>query len=285
VQNDVRTVAMTATAVRYFGNFSVRVDDRPVGRWRAGRARNLCQYLLFNHGKVIGRDRLYELLWPDGERASTTSSLKVAVHAVRQVLKDATGGTCPPVEIDCRDGGYVLLADDLRLDAEEFDACVARGRAAQECGAHTDARYWYGRALELYAGDFLAAESLDWVAEQREYSRALALHALGYLRADALRRDDHPAVLTFCRRILEIDPYHEEMYQTLMLLHGRRGELGQVRNWHEMCLRRLRDDLEVTPAETTDRIYARAMRGELRARTTLGQRHGANDANRSVMTR
>lgn len=273
-------VTTMAVAVRCFGNFSVHVDGSPVGRWRAGRARHLFQYLLLNQGKVVGRDRLHEVLWPAGELAPATSSLKVAVHAVRRVLRDATRGHRLPVEIDCQDGGYVLFARDLWLDTDEFDDRIARGRAAEEHGDDAEARFWYTGALELYAGDFLAAECAEWTAEQREYCRALALHALGYLRADALRRDDHPEVIAFCRRILEIDPYHEEMYQTLMLVHGRRGELGQVRNWHQMCLRRLRDDLEVVPTETTRRIFARAIRGELRVPTTSARRHGANDANR-----
>lgn len=274
-------VTMTAMAVRCFGNFSVQVDGNPVARWRAGRARNLFQYLLLNHGRVVGRERLCDMLWPGGEPAATTSSLKVAVHAIRRVLRDATDGAGQPVEIDCRDGGYVLFAGDLWLDIEEFDACVTRGREAEEHGGHEDARSWFRRALEVYSGDFLAAESVAWVAEQREYSRSLALHALGYLRADALRRDDHPEIIAFCHRILEIDPYHEEMYQTLMLVHGRRGELGQVRNWHQMCLRRLRDDLEVAPTETTRRIYARAVRGELRVPSSL-RRHGVSDSHRKT---
>ena len=271
-------VTTMTMAVRCFGNFSVQVDGRPVGRWRAGRARNLFQYLLLNHGKVVGRERLFEVLWPDGEFAPATSSLKVAVHAVRRVLRDATDVRSRPAEIDCRDGGYVLSAGDLWLDIEEFDARITRARVAEEHGEPVAARSSYGRALELYSGDFLAAESGEWAAEQREYSRALALHALGYLRADALRRDDHPEVITCCRRILDIDPYHEEMYQTLMLVHGRRGELGQVRNWHRMCLRRLSDDLDVVPAETTNRIYARAMRGELRAPTGAARPHGVRDS-------
>jgi len=273
-------VTMMAIAVRCFGTFSVHVNGRPVGRWRAGRARSLFQYLLLNHGKVIGRERLHEVLWPDGEWSSTTSSLKVAAHAVRWVLRDAADGAGQPVEIACRDGGYVLFASDLWLDIEEFDASLNRGRAAENHGEHADARSWYKRALELYSGDFLTAESAAWAVEQREYSRALARHALGYHRADALRRDDHPEVITFCRRILEIDPYHEEMYQTLMLVHGRRGELGQVRNWHQMCVRRLRDDLDLVPTETTRNIFARAMRGELRFPTTSVQRRGVTDVNR-----
>jgi two-component SAPR family response regulator len=252
-------------AVHCFGNFSVHVNGRPIGHWRAGKARNLFQYLSLNHGKVIGRERLYEVLWPDGERP-TTSSLKVAAHAVRRALRDAAGGAGQSVGIDCRDGGYVLFASDLWLDIEEFDARIGHGRAAEEHGTPADARAWYERALTLYPGDFLTTETADWAVEQREYSRALALHALGYLRADAMRRHDHPEVITCCRRILEIDPYHEEMYQTLMVVHGRRGELGQVRNWHQMCLRRLRDDLDVVPTETTRRIFARAIRGELRDR-------------------
>ncbi|WP_081655978.1 AfsR/SARP family transcriptional regulator [Amycolatopsis vancoresmycina] len=261
-----------AVAVRCFGAFEVYLAGEPVVSWSAGKARSLFQYLLVNRGRVVRREKLFETLWPAAAWSSAASSLRVAVHAVRRALEPATSGR--PVEIGNLAHGYRLTATDLWLDVDEFDSALREAHAAEARGSRARAVAWYRRAARLYTGDFLAGETGDWVVEQREYYRALALHALASLRADALRRDDHAEVVGLCRRILDIDPYQEETYQTLMVLHARRGELGQVRNWHRMCVRRLRDDLDVRPTETTRRIFARGVRGELRASAPATARTG-----------
>ncbi|MGC7101642.1 AfsR/SARP family transcriptional regulator [Amycolatopsis lurida] len=251
--------------MRFFGEFSVHVGEAPVEQLCTGQISALFQCLLLNRGRTVGRDQLFEVLWPGREWSSMGRALKVTAHSLRRALKDAVVGTgAPPAEISWQGHGYVLRADDLWLDVDEFGASMDAGRTAADDGDPGLAMRCYRRAVELYRGDLLMAEAGDWATARRECDRALVLYALGCLRADALHRGSHPEVLALCRRIIEIDPYHEEMYQTLMLVHGRRGELGQVRNWHELCVRRLRDDLDVTPTATTSGIYTRAVRGELR---------------------
>lgn len=259
-----------AVTARFFGDFSVHVDDSPVERWRAGKARSLFQYLLVNRDRVVPREKLYQVLWPEQEWSPTGSSLKVAMHAVRQVLQSLPHDPkATPVEIVNRDHGYLLKANDVWLDLDEFSSSVDRARAAEVAGDHVNARRHYARAVDLYSGDFLAVESATWIDEQRACCKQLALEALHYLRADALRRHDHCSAIRLCQRLLSVDPYQEELYQTLMVVHGKQGELGQVQTWYEICLRRLHDDLDVEPTDTTYRIFARAVRGELRDRTPL----------------
>lgn len=256
----------TTVTVRCFGAFEVHLAGEPVECWHAGKARNLFQYLLLNRGRIVRREKLFETLWPGGVWSPSTSSLKVAVHAVRRTLDQAARGRPGPrpVEIVFRAHGYQLNATDLWLDVDEFDRAMREAHAAESRGARAEAVASYRRAADLYAGDFLAGETGDWIDVQREYYRTRVLYALTALRADALRRGDHAEAIELCHRILDIDPCHEQVYQTLMVLHARRGELGQVRNWHRMCVRRLRSDLDVPPTEATRRIFAEAVRREVR---------------------
>lgn len=259
----LRETTGAAVSARFFGDFSAHVCGRPVERWRAGKARSLFQYLLVNRGRVVPRDKLYQVLWPTQEWSPTGSSLKVAMHGVRQVLQ-SLDAEHPAVEIVNRDHGYMLKANDVWLDLDEFSSAIDTARAAEVAGDHRAALRHYTRAVDLYTGDFLATESADWIDEQRACSKALALQALHYLRADALRRGDHLGAVRLCQRLLAVDPYQEELYQTLMLVHGKQGQLGQVQTWYDICLRRLHGELDVEPTETTYRIFARAVRGELR---------------------
>lgn len=237
-------------AVRLLGDFSVDVGGRSVGPWRGGKARGLFQYLLLNRGRLVVRERLNEVLWPGTDRARGGSSLKVAAHALREVLSrvPAEAG----LELIYQDHGYLLRAERVWIDVDEFERCCNTGgdRAA----------------MQLYRGDFLGTESSPWAMEQREWYRSLALRVLDRLRDAALHGGDDIELVTWCRRSLEIDPSREATYQALMAAHARFGELDRVHSWYRMCLRRLREDFGVEPTPETHRVFIEALRrGEAHA--------------------
>lgn len=253
-----------AVTVHCLGNFRLEINGHPVAHWRAGKARALFQYLLVNRGRLIHRDRLHEVLWPDSDDRSS-SSLKVAVHAVRRVLgayeKD------DGFQLVHQDHGYVLRARNAWVDLEEFERAFQKGRDAWVAKDHQRALEWFQTATDLYAGDFLASETSDWINEQRQWAQGLALRALAVLRADSLEREDWPAAMHWCRRVIALDPYHEDTYQTLMMIHGELGEVGRARDWYELCRHRLRKDLDAEPAERTERILASLTRRPSRVLT------------------
>lgn len=249
----------SALRARFFGTFGLEIDGNPVNRWRAGKARALFQYLLVNRGQVVQRDRLQDILWPDGECRST-SSLKVAAHAVRRVL-DTQRDPAGQLQLIHRDGGYLLLTGNAWLDTEEFQRACEQGRVASLAKDHTRAVEHFRHAMGLYLGDFLAGETDEWIVEQRTWIRGLVLAALTELRTDAVVREEWPEVVHWCRRTLELEPCHEETYQTLMMMHGELGEPGRVRDWYELYRRRLRQNLDLEPGERTERILLSALNG------------------------
>lgn len=256
-------------AVRLLGEFSMDVAGEPVGPWRGGKARGLFQYLLLNRGRLVVRERLNEVLWPGADRNRGGSSLKVAAHALREVL------TRVPEEAGLvlvyQDHGYLLRAERVWTDVDEFEsACTA--------GADRD-------AMRLYRGDFLGTESSPWAIEQREWYRSLALRVLDRLRDDALRRGDDIELVTWCRRSLEIDPSREATYQALMAAHARFGELDRVHSWYRICLRRLREDFGVEPTPETHRVFVEALRrGEVPRGAPAGARSRAPAGGRGAAT-
>ncbi|MFD3804517.1 BTAD domain-containing putative transcriptional regulator [Streptomyces sp. NPDC058611] len=256
--------------VRFLGDFELTVNGARVERWRAGKARGLFQYLVVHRGQMLTRDRLYESLWP-GTDSTSGSSLKVAAHALRRVLDahpDRPGDS--GIRLVYRDFGYVLHVNGLWSDLDRFQELVHTGLRASVARDAPLARTRLRAALDLYGGEFLRGENADWVVEQREYLRALALRALGVLRTDAEAREDAVELIELCMRTLEIDRHHEETYRALMSAHGRRGELACVRRWYELCARRMRDELAVAPGHETQQL--------LRALIPAAARTSAPDA-------
>jgi two-component SAPR family response regulator len=251
--------------INCLGQFSLEINGRVVQRWRSGRSKNLFQYLLVNRNKLVLKESLHDVLWPDAEWSATSSSLKVAVHGLRQVL-DAHKAIAPcDLEVVYQDFGYLLkTGDGVWIDFGEFEQLIAQAAAVESRNDLDRAAWAYEQAVTLYEGDFLIGETADWVGEQREWLRGSALRALNFLARYALRRGDEWRALGYCREGLKIDPCGEGFYRLTMLIHARRGELGQVERWYDLCVHRLRARLGVGPSPETTRLLGDAMAGVLR---------------------
>ncbi|TMR99677.1 AfsR/SARP family transcriptional regulator [Nonomuraea basaltis] len=254
-------------SIRTFGTFELAFEGCPVERWKAGKARNLLQFLLLRRGRTVSRDVLYESLWPDASWSKDSSSLKVAAHMLRRVLETRQAEDGPALRLLTRESGYLLEVVDVPIDFETFVSLVDEAHAAQLRGNdRATAAALYRRAARLYRGDFLPDEAYEWAAAQREWLRSRLLCALTYLAETDILRGDHVGVIRWCQRMLEVEPFHEEAYRALMLVHGHLGQREQVQRWYRLCAGRLRDHLQMAPDLATRRLYTRAVRGDFTGR-------------------
>ncbi|WP_176710463.1 AfsR/SARP family transcriptional regulator [Micromonospora sediminicola] len=253
-------------SVSTFGTFELAFDDRPVQRWQAGKARNLLQFLLLRPGRIVSRDMLYESLWPGVPWSGGSSSLKVAAHMLRNVLEQPQGerrpAEAPTLRLLTRGPGYLLEVEGVEVDFETFIHHVDTAHAAQLRNDRAAAARHYRQAAWAYHGDFLPDVAYEWAAAHREWLRSRLLCALAFLTETTILRRDHVGVIRWCQRMLEVEPFHEEAYRLLMLVHAHLGQLTQVRRWYGLCAHRLRDHLQTAPDPTTQRLYARAIGGE-----------------------
>ncbi|MBG0816365.1 BTAD domain-containing putative transcriptional regulator [Planomonospora sp. ID82291] len=252
-------------SVRTFGTFELAFGGHPVERWKAGKARSLLQFLLLRHGRIVSRDVLHESLWPDASWSKGSSSLKVAAHMLRKILAGQPVGG-PALRLLTRESGYLLEAVDVPLDFEVFIRLADEAHAAQLRGDRAEAAALYLRTEGLYAGDFLPDEPYEWAAAQREWLRSRLLCGLTYLAETNILHGDHVGVIRWCQRMLEVEPFHEEAFRALMLVHGHLGQLEQVQRWYRLCAGRLHDRLQMAPDPATRRLYTRAAHGTFTGR-------------------
>jgi DNA-binding SARP family transcriptional activator len=261
-----------AISVRSLGAFELCFDGRPVERWKAGKARSLLQFLLLRPGRIVPRGVLYEALWPEAPWSKDSSSLKVAAHMLRSILKQhqspagSTSAAGPALRLLTRESGYKLEADRVSVDFETFTRLADRAHAAQSRGDQAAATALYREAVSHYHGDFLPEAPYHWAAVEREWLRSWLLCALDFLIEAEIARADPVGVLHWCRRMLADDPLHEPAYRALILVHAHLGQLTQVNRWYDVCTGMLRDRLQTTPTAATRRLYTRAAGGEFTGR-------------------
>jgi len=168
----------------------------------------------------------------------------------------------PALRLLTRGPGYLLEVEDVSIDFEIFMHYVDAAHTAQIGNDRTHAATLYRQAAWLYRGDFLPDVSYDWAAAQREWLRSRLLCALTFLTETDILHGDHVGVIKWCQRMLDVEPFHEEAYRALMLVHAHLGQLAQVQRWYGLCAGRLRDHLQTAPDLATQRLYKRALRGE-----------------------
>jgi DNA-binding SARP family transcriptional activator len=249
--------------IRCLGSLTVQAGSHRVTRWRSGKARALFEYLVTHRGRVVSRDVLIEVLWPDPDAAASAVSLKVAVHALRQVLAELNESLAARLVIEAHESGYQLIAGELWLDVDEFEHCCALAARLDTAGRTAEALTFYEYACDLYGGDFLGESVDDWAVFRRESLKDQYLFALARLADAAINAADYRGCILRCRQLLELDRFREDTFRTLMICHARLGQPGRVRRWYELCVQTLHDELDVRPSAETVRVYERALHGGL----------------------
>jgi DNA-binding SARP family transcriptional activator len=239
------------------GTFLVYLDGRQVVDRRAGKAQALLQYLLSHRPQPVARDTLVRALWPDPATCPPADSLEVAVDALQQTLSRVAGATDRALWVTGNETGYSLRAAGLWIDAAAFEHCCAVAGRLEEEGRTAEAHNLYGRAVQLYAGDFLPDCREEWAAITRGLLIDRYLHALTRLAGAALAAGDYAGCVRRCEQILSRDGCREDASRMLMLCHSRLGQRSRVRTWHERCVRALADELRAGPEPETEARYAR----------------------------
>ncbi|GEM_PF-3933606 len=252
--------------LRCLGHFAIRRDGQPVPLDQFVRRRSvtLLKILLTRYGKPVHRDELLELLWPEGNPATTPALLHVVVHYLRRALEPQA----PPGKLSAfiRSSGDTYVYDvssPHRLDSQELLKAVQDGGRQESLKQDAAAIKSYERVLTLYDGDFLADERYsDWCALERSYLQESFLSSVRRLTTLYLRHDAVTAAINCCRHALRINSTLEDLHVLVMrlLLHdGRRDEA--MRQYRE-CRDALQRELGLAPASETEALRCSIVTGD-----------------------
>jgi len=230
------------------GGFQAQRGDIPIPAeaWQPRRkTRLLLLYLLAQAPRRVPRDELIEVLWPDLPPDSAGLALNTTVSDLRRILEPYLAKGQPSRYL-LRDEETLAFnpAAETWYDAAAFEQAARSGdRAARQ-------------ALELYRGDFLPEEPyVDWVLRERERLRGLYLNTLTAWLEEQVQAGAWREGVELARRILELEPWLEEVWRALMTCLARLGRRGEALQAYQACARALRDELDTEPSPETQALY------------------------------
>ncbi|HEY73301.1 MAG: hypothetical protein B6I35_02260 [Anaerolineaceae bacterium 4572_32.2] len=228
------------------------IDER---EWRRSKALQLFQLLLTRRGRMLQREEIADILWPDLATDAIQRNFKVALNALNKALEPDRSPGAESAYVARHGATYGLRTSaDLWLDADEFQRLIDAGdRCQNDLDACADA---YQRALNLYAGEYLQdALYQDWTSEERERLLALYLRTAEKLVAVRVNRGRYDEAISLCRRILARDDCWERAYRLMMAAYARQGNRARALRVYQICEEALRRELDVEPGPITRRLY------------------------------
>jgi predicted ATPase/DNA-binding SARP family transcriptional activator len=225
--------------VRVLGGAELAVSGRPLVELASAKAAALVVYLAVT-GTGHSRSALAGLLWSDLPEQTARANLRMVLSKLRRVLPDHLEVT--------RQAVALASGQDVWVDAVEVARVAAGERDAGELLA----------AVRLCRGEFLEGFEVpgaplfdEWLVGRRAAVRADMLAVMD--RAVTLARDqgDGATGVEVGRRMVELEPLHEEAHRALMWFLATGGQRGAALAQYETCRYVLREELGVEPSAAT----------------------------------
>ena len=252
--------------IRMFGTFQVERDGviLPEAAWHTQQAKQVLKILLLARGRPVASDRLIEWLWPGANPATTSTTLRSTVHALRRALEPDRAPREPSRYVVTQSPGYAFIADENTwVDLYAFEALLDQAERTRHPGHK---RRLLNQALDLYRGDLLEEDLYaDWAIVERERVRERYLDALLELAELHAAAGELDRAIAACRRALARDEYREPVYRALMRYQVLAGDVAAALNTYERCRTMLKNEFGAEPAPQTRALYEAILKGELPA--------------------
>jgi predicted ATPase/DNA-binding SARP family transcriptional activator len=232
--------------IRTLGGISLGVNGKTITDMGSRKAEAMVVYLAVE-GRLLNRDVLAALFWPESTQDHASTSMRVALSILRKNLGNYLDISRDTVEIQPDAKVYLDLTD-----LEEKLAC---GNLDQ--------------ALEIYRGDFLqgfhirdSSEFEDWLRWEQARLRRSVISALHASISDAILATNYDKGHSFVMRLLELDPLDELAHQQCMLLLARDGQRAAAIIQYEQFCAILQEELGIAPSAETQSLYEQILHGE-----------------------
>lgn len=129
-------------------------------KWRTAKARELFLFLLQNHGSLVHKGTLMEILWGEDEVDRGYSILYTTVYNIRKALQSYAEF----IELQNTNDGYMLVLHNVEVDLHEWEKQLQQ--LPDDVTDQTIDRYL--SVMELNSGPYLNEYGYIWVEAEKQ---------------------------------------------------------------------------------------------------------------------
>ena len=225
------------------------VDER---RLPGRQGRRALVYLALERARPVPIDELADAVWGTATPAGAwetalsaiVSKLRAALRALDDRCKVTTAAGC--YQLALPPDAWVDV-DTARRALDEAEGHVRAGRLRAAWGPANVAEAIAARPL-------LAGLDGEWIVHARTALRETRVRALECLVAVVSANGEHPLAAAFARTVVELEPFRETGWQSLMRALAAAGNRAEAVREYGRCKALLAGELGVAPSPETDAI-------------------------------
>lgn len=243
---------MDVLRIRLFGGFEMERGGAILPLPPTPKSRSLLAYMVLNRNRLVHREAICALLWPDETEAVARKALRTALWRIRSAI-EAGGDNDRYVYGDAYQVGFRGDAP-VWADVSEFERVIADLDARPDDmleAADGDAMI---RAAQLYCGDFAPGVYDEWVLLEQERLRLAHLALLERIAGFHARRERWLQAIGWAERALTCDPVREHLHRIVMACHMSMGDRPSALRQYAHCETALMSELGIEPMAETRQL-------------------------------
>ncbi|MCX6613367.1 MAG: BTAD domain-containing putative transcriptional regulator [Acidobacteria bacterium] len=246
--------------IRLLGEFLVAIDGKQVDEalWTRRKSRSLIKLLALARKNEMGREEIFDALWPELNGEQALNSLNKALHTARRALEPELKPGVASSFLVTQDQRVALRAPGgLWIDAFRFEE-----QARTAIGSLDKAQI--RRALAAYTGELLPEDRLeDWTTIYREQLSHLHQELLLCLSRVEEGNGDLRAAIECLVKAVAVEPGNEQAQRELMRLYASTGSRHLALGQYRVLTEKLRRDLDAEPEAATVQLHAQILEGQV----------------------
>lgn len=196
--------------------------------WRTNKAQELFAYLLHYSGKLVRKEVLTDILWPNLPQSKTYAHLYTTIYQLRKTLSSLNLG----IQITSSNDGYVLEKGDVRVDVNEWELFIMSTPIITNHNIEEARRY-----MLLNRGSYLQEYDFEWAIDERERQDMLWFQYVVRIADYLMDAEQYAEAISICHAIRERSPYSGYSYYMLMRIHAALGERMKVKEqYHRLSV-------------------------------------------------
>lgn len=212
-------------------------------KWRTKKARELFAYLFHLQGRSVSREDIIGLLWPDTASKSAIALFHTTLYSIRQPFMQE--GLEDIISYEKKK--YSLNMQLVDSDLQELSSYLKN----KSLWAQNPEQI-----MQLYPDSYMGNSGYLW---SYGMAKELENNYLAVLKTGAATRtaqNQHQAALPFLQRMLEADPYNEEIVTQLILCLYKSDKQSEAKQQYDHMQKIYREDLELDFTKSFKEIIA-----------------------------
>ena len=252
---------MATLRIYLTGRIAIEYGSRLVGeRELSGRQGRLAfAFLAAERHRPVSRDELMSVVWADSTPSRCDVALSAILSKLRAALKKA--GLSGSGLVEVRSGTIqIRLPSDTWIDIEHASNSIDEAEGALRAGAFHRAWSHAVTVVIIARRPFLAGEEAAWIEARRTKLRSVLARGLQCLSQVSAMNGEPALAVQYAAEVLEVEPFGEPGYRTLMRLHAQMGNRAEALRVFAKCRALLRDELGADPSQETEAAFLQILR-------------------------